>query len=98
MLICTQWRIYLQWYVADIHVGLHVEVATLQANDAECRPQYSNTPQRALSRQIVAGVPVNAEQLITRPFVAGIITLKTVLQSDSIYYCYEHLHSIAAYS
>jgi len=41
---------------------------------------------------------VNAEQLITRPFVAEIITLKTVLQSDSIYYCYEHLHSIAAYS
>ena len=41
-----------------------------------------NTPQRALSLQIVAGVPVNAEQLITRHFVAEIITLKTVLQSD----------------
>jgi len=91
MLICTQLRIYLQWYVADIHV----EVATLQANDADCRPQYT---QRALSRQIVAGRPGVCRKLIKRPFVAGIITLKTELQNDSIYYCYEHLHSIAAYS
>jgi len=84
-------RIYLQWYVADIHV----EVATLQANDDDCRPQYT---QRALSRQIVAGRPGVCRKLIKRPFVVGIITLKTELQNDSIYYCYEHLHSIAAYS
>ena len=35
MLICMQWSIYLQWYVANIEVG------TLQANGADCRPQYT---------------------------------------------------------
>ena len=46
MLICIQWHIYLQWYVANVEVG------TQQANCADCRDH--NTPaQRALSHQIV---------------------------------------------
>ena len=46
MLICIQWHIYLQWYVANVEVG------TQQTNCADCRDH--NTPaQRALSHQIV---------------------------------------------
>ena len=95
MLICTQWRIYLQWYVADIHVG----VATLQANDADCRPQYT---QRALSRQIDSRSS-ECKNLILKNFLAGIITLKqcsrvtpftTVMTGPYL----GQLHSIAAYS
>jgi len=39
MLICIQWHIYLQWYVAN----MHVEVGMQQANGADCRPQYTPT-------------------------------------------------------
>jgi len=53
-----------------------VEVGTQQANGADL-----NTPQRALSRQTVAGRPAECKQLIFWPFLVGILTLKTVLQS-----------------
>ena len=39
MLICIQWHIYLQCYVAN----MHVEVGMQQANGADCRPQYTPT-------------------------------------------------------
>ena len=39
-----------------------------------------NTPQRASSRQFVAGHPGECKKLTLRPFLAGILTLKTVLQ------------------
>jgi len=48
-----------------------------QANGADL-----NTPQRALmSRQTVAGRPAECKQLIFWPFLVGILTLQTVLQS-----------------
>ena len=63
-----------------------------------------NTPQRALSRQIVAGRPGECRKLIMRLFLAGIMTLKkqcsrvtpftTVMTGPYL----GHLHSIAAYS
>jgi len=40
-----------------------------------------NTPQRAWSLQIVAGHPGECKKLTLRLFLAGILTLKTVLQS-----------------
>jgi len=40
-----------------------------------------NTPQRAWSLQIVAGHPGECKKVTLRPFLAGILTLKTVLQS-----------------
>ena len=85
ILICTQWRIYLQWYVADIHVGLHVEVATLQANGADCRPQYTPTCLESSD----CSRSSECKNLILTPFLAGIITLETVLQGDAIYDCYD---------
>ena len=39
-----------------------------------------STPQRALSRQIVAGRPGECKKIILWPFLTGILTLKTVLQ------------------
>jgi len=42
-----------------------------------------NTPQRALSCQIVAGRPSECKKLILRPFLAGVLTLKTVLHPES---------------
>jgi len=81
ILICTQWRIYLQWYVADIHV----EVATLQANDADCRPQYTPTCLESSD----CSRSSECKNLILTPFLAGIITLETVLQGDAIYDCYD---------
>ena len=81
MLICTQWRIYLQWYVADIHV----EVGTLQADDADCRPQYTPTCLESSD----CSRSSECKKLILTPFLAGIITLETVLQGDAIYDCYD---------
>ena len=67
MLICIQWHIYLQWYVANVEVG------TQQATGADCRDH--NTPaQRALSHQIVW--QVMQKKLILRPLIAGILTFK----------------------
>ena len=40
-----------------------------------------NTSQHASSRQIVAGCPGECKKLILRPFPAGILTLKTVIQT-----------------
>ena len=39
-----------------------------------------NTPQRGLSRQILAGCPGECKKITLRPFLVGILTLKTVLQ------------------
>ena len=73
----------------------------LQANGADCRSQYT---QRALSRQIVAGRPGECKKIILRPFLAGILTLKTVLQSAPEHAIFiqkiekKFTHSIGAYT
>ena len=55
----------------------NIEVGTQQANGgADCRPQYT---QRGLSRQILAGCPGECKKITLRPFLVGILTLKTVL-------------------
>ena len=67
-LICIQWRIYLQWYVVNIEVGVQ------QANDADWWPQYTPT---CLESSDCA----RTSQWMQKNQFCSILTFKTVLQS-----------------
>jgi len=71
MLVCTQLRIYSGMLLTQRWVRNKRMVPTAD----------HNTPQRVLSRQIVAGRSGECKKIILRPFLAHVLTLKTVLQS-----------------
>ena len=70
---CIQRLIYLQRYVANIHVELGT-----QASGADCRSQYT---QRAWSHQVVAGRPDELKIIHFEAISCRHLNFKNVLQN-----------------